>query len=127
MLDPHPKILAIDFGSQRIGLAISFGILAEPLTIIPNDEIAVQYVCSILEDYRVTKLLIGISEGRMAEQSREFGALLARVTKVPIEYADETLSTQTVRKKLKDAGKNPDQFVDHFAAAEILQQWMDEQ
>lgn len=126
MLDPSPKILAIDFGTQRIGLATTFGILAEPLTIIPNDELAVQYICSLLQDYQISTVLIGISEGKMAEQSQTFGKGLARVTKVPIVYADETLSTQTVRKKLKDAGRNPDQFVDHYAAAEILQQWLDE-
>jgi len=125
MLDPYPKVLGIDFGSQRIGVAISFGSLAEPLTIIPNDEHAIQYLCSLIEDYKITKVVIGISEGRMEEKSRAFGEMMSRVIKTPIVYSDETLSTQTVRSKLKSIGKNPDQFVDHYAASEILQEWME--
>jgi RNase H-fold protein (predicted Holliday junction resolvase) len=42
-------------------------------------------------------------------------------------FADETLTTQTVRAKLRAAGRRikPDERVDHFAAAEILQEWLD--
>lgn len=125
MLEKYPKLLAIDFGTERIGLALSFGSLADPLTIIPNDTAAISYITTVLTDYNIERVIIGVSEGAMAEKTRQFMQQLQHVTKVPIVLADETLSTQAVRKKLKAAGKNPDQLVDHLAAAEFLQEWID--
>lgn len=125
MLNPRLKVLAIDFGTQRLGLAVSFGSLADPLTIIPNDSNAITYICRVADDYQVNKVIIGLSENEMAVKTKEFTKLLQRSLKVPIEFYDETLSTKTVRDKLAESNKTQNQRVDHLAAAEFLQEWLD--
>lgn len=127
MLDEHKKILAIDFGTQRIGLALSYATLADPLTIIPNDQKALTYICRLVDDYKVTRILVGLSENQMAEKTREFVTYLKRSVTVPIELYDETLSTKSVRNKLAEANRSQRQRVDHLAAAEFLQEWLDTQ
>lgn len=118
------KVLAIDYGTQRIGLALSYGTLADPLTIIASDQQAVSYICKVINDYKITHVVIGISENEMARKTQEFGSLLKRVVKVPIEYFDETLSSKTVHLKLA-AQKKSQQHIDHLAAAEFLQEWLE--
>lgn len=125
MISSNLKVLAIDFGTQRIGLALSFGTLADPLTIIPNEHNAVSYICKIIDDYKINQLLVGISENEMAKKTQEFVTLLRQVITIPIEMYDETLSTKSVRNKLAEAHQTQLQRVDHLAAAEFLQEWLD--
>lgn len=125
MINSNLKVLAIDFGTQRIGLAISFGTLADPLTIIPNDQNAITYICKVIDDYKINQILVGISENEMAKKTQEFVAYLKRMINIPIELQDETLSTATVRLKLSEANLSQKQRVDHLAAAEFLQEWLD--
>lgn len=125
MHSPTEKVLAIDYGTKRIGLAMSFGSLADPLTVIPSDENTISYICNVINNYKITQVVVGISENEMARKTQEFVIQLQRMTKVPIEMHDETLSTQTVRNKLAEQKKNQNQPVDHLAAAEFLQDWLD--
>jgi putative transcription antitermination factor YqgF len=125
MLDTKLKVLAIDYGTKRIGLAISFGSLADPLTIISNDQNAIAYICKIVDDYKIGKIIIGLSENETAEKTRIFTEMLQRSLTIPIELFDETLSTKVVRNKLEEAHKSQKRRVDHLAAAEFLQEWLD--
>lgn len=125
MHGPTEKVLAIDYGTKRIGLAMSFGSLADPLTVIPSDGNTINYICNVINNYKISQIVVGISENEMARKTQEFVIQLQRMTKVPIEMHDETLSTQTVRKKLAEQKKNQNQPVDHLAAAEFLQDWLD--
>jgi putative transcription antitermination factor YqgF len=125
MIDNRLKVLAIDFGTQRIGLAVSYGTLADPLTIIPNDATAISYICRVIDEYKINKVLMGISENEMALKTQEFAKLLQRSITLEIEFYDETLSTKSVRNKLAEAHQSQKQRVDHLAAAEFLQEWLD--
>jgi len=72
--------------------------------------------------------VIGISEQEMAEKTRAFASQLADVTTIPLVFTDETLSSKTVHEKLITAKKSKRTgHIDHYAAAEFLQAWMDEQ
>jgi len=121
------KVLAIDFGTVRIGLALSYGTLADPLTIIPNDNQAISYICKLIMDYQVNTVVVGISENEMAKKSQQFVDRLRQVVSTPIILTDETLSTKTVRSKLAEQKKSQKRPVDHLAAAEFLQEWLDTQ
>lgn len=128
----HPqKVLALDFGTERIGVAISYGTLAEPLVILRNDESILTELKSLIEEHRITQLVVGISESKTAERTIAFVAQLKEAFTIPIDLADETLSTQVVRKKLLETGRPLSEVqktrVDHLAAAELLQDWLDEQ
>jgi RNase H-fold protein (predicted Holliday junction resolvase) len=59
------KVLALDFGTQRIGLAISHHGLAEPLKIINNSNQVYVEVKQIIDQEGVDLILIGLSENQI--------------------------------------------------------------
>ena len=121
-----PVLLAIDFGTQRIGLAISRGTLAEPLKIIESGATAISQIKKIVEEEFVEKIIVGISENEMAIKTHEFVLQLQKEIPLPVEFTDETLSSFTVHQKMKSAPKSKrGQHIDHLAAAEFLQEYLD--
>jgi|SRR5579859_1063783 len=124
-----PITLAIDYGTSRIGLAISRGSLAEPLKILPNDEGFFVKLEKILVEENVERIIIGLSENTMADRTRQFVKKLESHTKIPVQFVDETLSSATVHEKMLLSKKRSvrQQPIDHFAAAEFLQEYLDNQ
>jgi len=124
----YPVILAVDFGTKRVGVAISRGSLAEPLVIIPNSPTLLTQLKEILTQEKVEKLVVGLSENTMAELTRHFVTQLQTVTDLPIELVDETLSSHTAARKLRESGASlrvRQQPLDDRAAAEFLQEYLD--
>jgi putative transcription antitermination factor YqgF len=122
------KVLAIDYGTKRVGLAVTRGTLAEPLAVIPNDEHLFEQLLAIIENEGTEQIVIGLSENEMADLTREFAQELeVAVGEVPIEFTDETLSSREVEEKLIVRGiKNISQKpIDHYAAALILENWLE--
>ncbi len=119
-----PKTLALDFGTVRVGCAVSYGSLAEPLCIIGNSPEVFDKIAALLNEHRIQQVLVGVSEGASAQRARQFGQRVHEKTGLPVAYADETLSTQSARKKLREQKKIAP-IVDHYAAAEFLQEWLD--
>ena len=128
------RIMAIDYGDQRIGLAVSdaMGILCgEAWTMQEwNMERAAQRICGEARARSVEKLVLGIpknmdgTEGPRAEKSRMFKAMLEDVTGLPVILWDERRSSieahailHAVGKKEKDHRKT----VDAVAASLILE------
>lgn len=133
MNNPEDTVLAIDFGTVRIGLAISKYILAEPLKIIINDDSKFHKIKEICNEYDVKKIIVGMSENEMAVLTSSFTNELKteiqlRWEKKPsVEFMDETLSSHTVHEQLKLSKKSKrGSDIDHFAAAVFLQEWLDE-
>lgn len=124
-------ILAIDYGTVRIGLARSFYLIAEPLEIIPNDEKAVEKITKIAKENGVTHIVFGISENEMAKKTQAFVEdFMPQINKImpniTYEFFDETLSSNSVHKKLTTAKKSKRTAnIDHLAASEFLQEWLD--
>src|SRR4030042_2856932 len=122
-------MLGIDFGIKYIGLSLAEGPLAEPLATIENDKRVIERIYQICSHLGVKKIIIGISEGEMAKNTREFSEKMKHTIPLPILYQDETLTSQQVKKKLHEAKakKKKRQGPDHaFAATEILQNFIDE-
>jgi len=65
------RILGIDYGRKKLGLAISEGPLAEPLRILRYQEIKIlsERIRKIVEALRIEKIVVGISEGEMAKDN----------------------------------------------------------
>lgn len=122
-----PKTLAIDVGTVRIGVAVSYGSLAEPLAILPVDGSEYEHILRLCAQEDASQLLIGVSEASMAEYSKKFAAILAEKTDIPILFADETLSSyEATARQLEHT--NPGlrrQHIDDKAAAVFLQEWLD--
>jgi putative Holliday junction resolvase len=137
--DLHP-ILAIDHGLARIGLAATdlLGIAAHPVeTIHLKKTDPLERIAEIVRQREVKFLLLGLplrldgSEGEAAQRVRLFGdELVEKIPGLPLEYADERLSTTSASEKLRAAGKSARQqkdIIDQAAALEILNDWLAEQ
>ncbi len=123
-----PTTLAIDFGTKRIGLAISVATLADPLTIIPNDGNSLNEIKKICQRENVKQILLGISEQVMAEKTKVFAGQLAQIIDLPIIFADETLSSKETHQKLATSHMKRSKRqapIDHYAASQFLQEWID--
>lgn len=126
-------ILGIDYGKKKIGLAISDLVskLADPLEVIKFDlqEDAIEKIEKIVSEIGVKKIVLGISEGKTAKETKVFGDILQKKLNLPIIYFDETLSTQLAQQMSINAGikrKKRKDMEDAFAAALILQSYLDQ-
>ncbi len=122
------KVLAIDFGTSRIGLAVSRFDLAEPLKIVKNNEQTIGQIRNIVEQEKIELSLVGLSENKMAQRTKDFAKKLVAEITIPLEFVDETLSSKNVHQKLADSPmklKKKQGPIDHYAAAEFLQEWLD--
>ena len=122
------KILAIDFGTKRIGLALSHQGLAEPWQILENNTQVTDHLVDLIKKEKIEFILIGMSENKMAAKTAAFAKELNKKVDLPIEFTDETLSSHQVHHKLamsKMKLKKRQAPIDHYAAAEFLQEWLD--
>ena len=118
------KLIGIDFGFKNIGLAIFEGYLVEPRNIVKN-EAQIKRIC---QKHKIEKIIIGISEGKMANKTKIFGEKLKKITGLTIEYQDETLTSEEAKELMVKIGKpkKKRQKQGHsIAAALILQRYLD--
>jgi putative Holliday junction resolvase len=115
--------LAIDFGTKRIGLAYSLNNIIFTLPVVKNDDDIFKKLSEIVLDYKINKIYVGLSEGKMAQFTKNFVLKLSDVIKLPIETVEEAVSTIEAdslflenRKKHKTYQKE----IDSMAAAIIL-------
>jgi putative Holliday junction resolvase len=124
------KLLGIDYGQRKIGLAFADSFLAEPLRVIrfeAEDEV-LEKIKKVVEEEEVDKVVIGLSEGEMAEKTIAFAQKLAKVLTVPMVFQDETFSTQDAQRLSIESGMKKAKrkgLEDAFAAAVMLQSFLD--
>lgn len=124
------KILGVDYGRKKIGLAISDGDLAQPLRVLSvnSREEAFAKVLQVMEIEKIDRVVVGISEGEMAEEIRDFTNTLGTRTSTLIKTFDETLTSQDAQRLSQEAGINRKkrlQMEDAYAAALMLQNYLD--
>lgn len=115
--------LAIDYGTKRIGLAMSTMDIISTLPAIKNDSNFLQKLSKIIEENKIEKIFVGVSEGDFAEQTKSFVAKLSSVLQLPIETVEEAVSTieaTEIYLKNKKKKKNYKADIDSVAAAVIL-------
>lgn len=121
-----PKTLAIDYGESKVGIALSYDTLADPVMTLKNNALLIPALRSLCAEHAVEQLLVGISEHISEERSRAFAAKLQAELALPLFFADETLSTKTAQELLRQTkGKAYRGQDDHIAAAVFLQEWID--
>ncbi|MBI5151645.1 MAG: Holliday junction resolvase RuvX [Candidatus Pacebacteria bacterium] len=122
------KYLAIDYGTKRVGVAVSRAWLAEPLAVFPRDR-AIEKITSYIHEERPHAVLIGIADGPIAEEARLFAQeLQKKIGDIKIIEADETLSSVETHTKLATSGMSRSKRqgdIDHYAAAAFLQDYLD--
>ncbi|MEP7366993.1 MAG: Holliday junction resolvase RuvX [Acidobacteriota bacterium] len=136
----HGRILALDVGVKRIGMAVSdeLGWTAIGLETLHRARVRedVAQVAKVASTHGVVLVLLGLplnldgSEGPQAAYVRDFGARLVKRHGLHVEYWDERLSSVTAEEVLagqpgrsrRDKGD-----VDRVAAALVLQEFLDAQ
>ncbi len=120
------KILAIDYGEKKIGLAQSEGQYASGIGVVDTAESLVRLV-RICTQNSIEKIVIGLPEGNLREQVLNYGEKLKSRLKLEIQYWDETLSSQKARQNLNFLSRKSRKQKEHqTAAAVILQSYLDE-
>ena len=135
------RMLGVDFGAQRIGVAVSEGRIAVPLTIVEheNREQDLERVAVIARERDVAAVVVGMpvlesgEEGEQARRTRRFGEALARRLDVPVVYQDERYSSVRAEAAMADADAargratqhGAKRGIDDAAAALILQAYID--
>lgn len=132
------RILAVDLGDRRIGLAVSdpSGLIASPAGRIETDsaENAVQAVAQAARDKEAEEILVGVpfnmdgSVGEMGRKSLDFAERLRDVTGLPVHTWDERLTSVQADRALRQGSmsrKKRKQRRDIVAAQIILQSYLD--
>ena len=133
------RVLALDLGSKRIGVAVSdsSGTIASPLTVLQRSgQVSLDHrrIKALVDEEEAVLLIVGMplsmngSEGPAAKAAIRECAKLATVVGVPLETLDERLTTVTADRMLIESGlKAPARrkVIDKVAAAVILQTWLD--
>jgi putative Holliday junction resolvase len=123
------RLLGIDFGKRKIGLALSQGSLAEPFKVLryEEDDALRKEIQAVVESEEIERIVVGISEGQSAREARQFGENLKSLG-VEVVFSDETLSTISAQNLSREAGirrKKRKSMEDAFAAAVMLQSYLE--
>ena len=131
------KLLAIDFGEKRVGLAITDSEckLAIPLTTLErqSDHGVVAQIADIVDQESVDRLIIGDpinmdgSRGSSAKRAASFANKLAERTGLPFEMINESLTSVAARERLREAGVDLRRYperIDAVAAQILLEEFL---
>ena len=133
------RIIGLDIGDRRIGVAISDGMgwTAQAVTMIlrdGNDKKAISELKEIIEEYEVEEILVGLPknmDGTIGPQAQKVIAFVERLKnafQIPVVLWDERLSTVSAEKTLIEADlsrKKRKGLKDKLAAQFILQGYLD--
>ncbi len=132
------RILGLDIGSKRIGVAVSdeLGMLASPIAMVlrgRNDRAEFRALIAQWQPERlVAGLPTGLSgrEGPQAAETRAYAESLADDLDLPLDYWDERLSSAVAERSLIESGVRREkrkEKIDAMAAAVMLQGYLDRQ
>ncbi len=132
------RILALDLGRKRIGVAVSDELClvarALPALAARGRNADAAAIAALVAEHAAARVIAGLplhlngSHGLQADRVQKFGAYLATQLAVPVEYWDERFTTVEAARLLTQAGISPrkqrDQ-IDSTAAAILLQSYLD--
>ena len=123
------KVLALDYGSARTGVAVSdpTGTVARPLEVVENASApaGLKHLADLAEREGVERIVVGLpitlrgERGAQAEETEAFVSALRAVTAVPIESFDERFTTKLAEAQPSEAPS------DAVAAAHLLSTYLE--
>lgn len=129
------KILALDFGKSRIGLAIAEGEVIASLEVVRSFDFeeAAREIATICRREMPEKIVLGLPVGNQESEDRvrSFAMNLHQITELPVDFTDETLTSKEAERILKDLKLDPKsekykQELDRISAKLILEQYLKE-
>lgn len=137
-MNPKGRLLGVDFGSVRVGLAVSDPdrIIASPHDTLTRtgDNSDAAYFTRLVAAEKVVGIVVGLplhtrgNEGTKAAEARQYGAWLAGVTGLPVVFWDERFTTALADDAFREAKlshKKRKDRRDRVAAVLILQGYLD--
>ena len=139
MSDEQGRVLAIDIGDKRIGLAVSdpTRTIAQPLATLTRrigKRFPMKQLHGYLNEYEPVVVVVGLpltedgEVGDRALEARVIGDLIAEKTGLTVSYIDERMTTSRALRAVRDLGggtRGRKQDVDPLAATVILQQFLE--
>jgi putative Holliday junction resolvase len=122
------RVLALDYGSARIGCAVSdaTGTLATPIAAIEPPDVDV--VAALIDERQVECVVVGLpvslsgGEGPQAAVTRAFCSELEAVVSVPVDTWDERFTTRMAAQTRRESGAGSAE--DSIAAAHLLETYL---
>ena len=139
MIPAAGRVLGVDWGEVRIGLALSdeTQLLASPLETLsrrPGRRFPMPRFLELVATHRPVGLVVGLpltaegNEEESARAARELGVLIGQRTYLPVVYWDERMSTARALGAIREVGgstRGRREDVDALAASVLLQHWLD--
>jgi putative Holliday junction resolvase len=133
-----PRVMGLDVGSRRIGIAISdpLGLTAQglPTLLRQNKRQDFEHLGRVIAEYHVSEIVVGYplrlsgAEGIQSEKMQVFAEELRKKFGLPVHLWDERLTSTQANRLLRETDlsiKKRGQAVDRMAATLILQNWME--
>ena len=134
----HKRLLGLDYGQRRIGVAISdpFGWTAQGLTVIDRryEQRDFEIICGLIHEHEIKEVVVGLplhmnaKIGITGNSCIVFARKLNHLVDLPVHLWDERLSSKHAERTLLEADvsrKKRRQVVDKLAAVLILQNYLD--
>ena len=132
------RVLAVDPGSRRVGLAVSdpTGTIAQPLATIPAEprETLAERLAAMAKAKDAARIVVGLPRrmdgtfGPEAKAARDLADAIRHASGLPVELVDERLTTAAAERSLLAAGMRREKRranIDRVAAALLLQSHLD--
>ncbi len=128
------RFMALDIGERRIGIAVSeSGIFATPHSVLHRKSKREDFVRlrRLIDELKIERIIVGLPYslsgyaivGPQARRIRRYAEALAKTVTTPIEYFDESYSTEDAKAYLSASGQKKVP-IDAAAAAVILQNYL---
>lgn len=129
------RILAIDWGKRRIGLAVcdELGLTVRglPTLVRTHQDADLDVLARTVQSENAGALVVGRplnmdgSSGKSAAAAERFGALLAERFDLPLDFVDERLTSREAEARLRESGRRPTKAdVDRVSAEIILETYL---
>ena len=129
------RSLGVDFGTKRVGLAVSdpLGLIARPHSVVPRSSVEDEVV-NLVKELDIGTIVVGLptglsgGEGMSASEARKLAGELETATGVDVVLMDERFTSRMAEVALVESGmkrRERRETVDKVAAAIILQEYLD--
>ena len=136
---PHPgRILAIDYGTKRVGVAVSdpTRLIAQGVTTLTNDDALLEKLCSVIREQDAVRIVVGMpysidgGKGTKALEVERFIEQLKKSMNVQVDTWDESYSSVRAQRVFVETGmkrkkRQDKKRVDEMAARLMLQEYLD--
>jgi putative Holliday junction resolvase len=132
------RVLGLDLGARRIGLAISDadGSIAFPLDTLESRGIGrdIRALCQLIEEREVQRVVVGLPlhmngrRGPEAQRAQDFAERLSEASGLPVDTIDERWTSVEANRALRDtghSGKTSKAVVDSVAASILLRTYLE--